>query len=428
MTNIKSNLFTWFVSLAFMTTVVGCQSSPVVQEENAPITLELWTLQLKSFEAIIQPMLNDFEAHHPNVSVRWVDVPFSQGEKRTLTALLSPTVPDVVNLNPDFAALLAYRGTLVDMNTAVPKAIQHTYLPVAWQAASMQLDKTASPITFGLPWYLTSSITFANKAILGSSTIPTTLEGVEVLARSLNKQHIGYYAVMPNLTQSGNGLKALFQAGLIDTTEPTQLAVQLEKPAVHRWIAHWVGLYQQGFIPAEALTEGPQAAVDRYQSGTLALMPAGANFLTMIEENAPEVYQNTTIAPQFLAVPSRRGFSEMLLVVPRKSQYPQLAVKLALHLTNAANQLALAKAAPVLPSIQSALSNPFFRQTATPIDKARAISATQLLATTQALPLHPRQKDINALSDRAFQSALLVTISVPAVVTQWQTDLRQLSP
>jgi putative chitobiose transport system substrate-binding protein len=292
----------------------------------------------------------------------------------------------------------------------------------------MQLDNAASPIRFGVPWYLTSSVTFANQTVLQGSPIPTTLKEVEALARRLNPKKTGHYAVLPNLTQSGNGLKALFQAGLIDTTEPSKLANQLNTPAVGRWISRWVLLYKQGLIPAEALTEGPQAAVDRYQSGTLALMPAGANFLTMVQENAPSVFKHTVIAPQFLALPSRRGFSEMLLVVPKKSQHRQLAVELALHLTNAANQLALAKSAPVLPSIQSALAAPFFKQTATPIDKARATSAAQLLATTQALPVHPRQKDINALADRAFQSALLGTMSVPAVVAQWQQGLTIISP
>ncbi|HPE95596.1 MAG TPA: flavin reductase, partial [Bacillota bacterium] len=41
------------------------------------------------------------------------------------------------------------------------------YLPVAWQAATLRQHQGGGhPLTFGLPWYITSSVTFYNKALL----------------------------------------------------------------------------------------------------------------------------------------------------------------------------------------------------------------------------------------------------------------------
>ena len=48
--------------------------------------------------------------------IKWVDVPFSEGEKRTLAAVMTDNPPDLINLNPDFSALLAQKGTLEEID------------------------------------------------------------------------------------------------------------------------------------------------------------------------------------------------------------------------------------------------------------------------------------------------------------------------
>ena len=71
-----------------------------------------WTLQMGDFAPYMNGVINDFEAQNPDIKIKWVDVPFSEGEKRTLAAILSNTPPDLINLNPDFSAILAQKGTL----------------------------------------------------------------------------------------------------------------------------------------------------------------------------------------------------------------------------------------------------------------------------------------------------------------------------
>ena len=71
-----------------------------------------WTLQMSDFSEYINGVISDFEAENPNIKIKWVDVPFSEGEKRTLASVLSDNPPDLVNLNPDFSATLAHKGAL----------------------------------------------------------------------------------------------------------------------------------------------------------------------------------------------------------------------------------------------------------------------------------------------------------------------------
>ena len=71
-----------------------------------------WTLQMSDFAPYITSVIKEFEFKNPNIKIKWVDVPFSEGEKRTLASVLSDNPPDLVNLNPDFSATLAQQTYL----------------------------------------------------------------------------------------------------------------------------------------------------------------------------------------------------------------------------------------------------------------------------------------------------------------------------
>ena len=76
-----------------------------MQEEK--ITIEFWTLQLSDFTPYMNSMIDEYEKSHPNIKIKWIDVPFSEGEKRVLASIMSNHVPDLVNLNPSFSSILA---------------------------------------------------------------------------------------------------------------------------------------------------------------------------------------------------------------------------------------------------------------------------------------------------------------------------------
>jgi putative chitobiose transport system substrate-binding protein len=385
---------------------------PRTGEGQEPVTLEFWTLQMQPFERLIRRQIAAYERQHPGVRVHWVDIPFSEAEKRTLTALLSPKAPDVINLNPDFSALLAARQALLDMEAAVPDTIRAQYLPVAWQASQL------SGRAFGIPWYLTSQVSFYNGRLLhlaGFQHPPATPADMARLGRALKSLPVPTYAVMPPLSENGYFLKYLYRMGV--PLILNQRAVFADHGAAGH-LKFWVDLYRGHLLPAESLTEGHRAAVDRYQAGTLAMMQAGPNFLKIVAENAPAVYRQTTIGPQLPTSPTGVvDFAAMVLVVPRQSRHPKEAVDFALYMTNADNQLALCREAPVLPSITSALKSGEImtpqRQTeegnaaADKIAEARRLSGEQLLRAQAAFPVHPRQHELNALMDFHVQSALL---------------------
>lgn len=43
-----------------------------------------WTLQMSDFAPYMNKVIKEFEAQNPQIKIKWVDVPFSEGEKELL--------------------------------------------------------------------------------------------------------------------------------------------------------------------------------------------------------------------------------------------------------------------------------------------------------------------------------------------------------
>ena len=98
----------FIITLLFLFT--GCTSKPSEK------VVTFWTLQMSDFAPYINNIISEYEETNPKVKIKWIDVPFSEGEKRTLAAVMTDSPPDLINLNPDFSALLAQKGTLWEID------------------------------------------------------------------------------------------------------------------------------------------------------------------------------------------------------------------------------------------------------------------------------------------------------------------------
>lgn len=384
---------------------LGCQQKPKTSA-NSKITLTFWTLQLQDFKTEIERLEKGFEKLHPEVDVVWVDVPFSEGEKKVLTSILSGNPPDVINLNPDFSALLANRNALLDLNDWLSETDKARYVPVGLKAC--QLTQNNHTQQFGLPWYLTTAVTYYNKNLLhkaGFKKPPKTLAQLKLLAQRLKQKKLGTALILP-ISQGGRFLKWLYQQDI--TLANTENQFDFAQPKSVEQLTYWKTLLDQGLIPKATVNVTFQDVLEQYQSGQVAMMVAGSSVLGNIQKNAPKVYQQTQVATQFpKSQLGRVDFATMLLAVPKQSKHPKLAVALSQYITQ--NTYGLSQLAPILPSTQADLKRPYFT-TITPKDvlsKTRVISAKQLLEAKEALQIHPQQKQLNAIMDYAVQSALL---------------------
>ncbi len=356
---------------------------------NAPKENELvfWTLQLGTFDKYINGIIQEFEQNNPDVKIKWVDVPYSEGEKRTLAALLTDNPPDLINLTPDFSAMAAQKSALFE----IPKEVMSAY------PSAMYPSLSYNGKFFAIPFYLTSAITFVNNDLLkksGINSLPKTYDDVFALAEKVKKS-TGYFAEMPTINENDTFLKILNKYGITPDNG-------LQSENATKLFERYKYLYQNNLIPKESLTQSHREALEKYMSGQIVFLQAGANFLNIVKENAPTVYANTSLAPQIVGSTGKYDFSLMNLIIPAKAKNKDTALKFALFLTNKQNQLELAKLTSVLPVNSEALADGYFKKSSTKEELARKISAEQIQNIGEGLKNTRNKKNIILLTNTAL--------------------------
>lgn len=351
-----------------------------------------WTLQMSDFSPYMNKVIKEFEEQNPEIKIKWVDVPFSEGEKRTLASVLSANPPDLINLNPDFSALLAQRGALYEIDE------QYTGQFNKHIINSLKYNGKL----YSLPWYATSAVTIYNKKLLSKSgaKMPETFEDLGKIAPII-KEKTGAYVLLPNITENDTMLRILNKYGV------TALNINSEQSI--KVFDYFKNLYEKDLIPKESVTQTHREALEKYMAEQIVFFQAGANFLNMIKENAPSTYKNTDVAPQITGKLGQNDFSLMNFVIPVRAKHKQEALKFALFLTNYENQLELVKLTNVLAVNEETLKDDFY----TTYDKndlmakARVISANQLYKIEPSFKTLKDQKEVNTIVNSAVQQILL---------------------
>ena len=368
----------------------------------------VWTLQMSDFSDYMNGVIKDFEKENPEIKIKWIDVPFSEGEKRTLASVLSDNPPDLINLNPDFTATLAQKGTLSEIDKN--KTTQFN------QGILKSLEYNGK--LYSIPWYATSAVTIYNKNLIEKAgvKVPQTYEEIGEIA-PLIKEKTGTYVFLPNITENDTMLKILNKYGVSSAnTITSNTSIQV--------FEFFKTLYAKDLIPKESVTQTHREALEKYMSGNIVLFQAGANFLTMIKENAPSIYKVTDVAPQITGKLGQNDFSLMNFIIPLKAKHKDEALKFALFLTNEQNQLKIAKLTNVIATNNKALQDDFYTKydESDLMAKARIISARQLDRVEPVFQSSRNQKDINNLINTAVQQVLLNKADTKTILEKTAKD------
>lgn len=372
-----------------------------------------WSLQMGTFDKYMNPLIREFEKENPNIKIRWVDVPYSEGEKRTLASILSSTPPDLVNLTPDFSSILAQKQALEYIDCKKLGIYNSQIIDTL-----KQNDKC-----YAVPFYATSSLTFYNTEILKQadiSKIPSTYFEMNKMALPI-KEKTGKYVTMPTLTENDTLLKILNKS---DINTPDKLISDKSIDIFNNYRY----LYQNDLIPKESITQNHQEALEKYMSGQLAFIQSGANFLNIVKENAPQIYKVTNVSNQLTGDTGKYDVSVMNLIIPAKAKHKDSALKFALFLTNSKNQVELAKLTTILPVNNEALNNKYFltyNQNDT-ISKARYLSAKQLKKLQKQVKFNNNHKEIITQLNSAIQQILLSKTPVEVTLKNTSENWKRL--
>ncbi len=382
-------------------------------QKNSNNEVVFWSLQMGTFDGYMKPLIAEFEKQNPDVKIKWIDVPYSEGEKRTLASILSSTPPDLVNLTPDFSSVLAQKQALEYIDCAKLKDYNKQI------TQSLMTDGKC----YAVPFYATSSLTFYNKDLLkkaGIKQVPKTYDELNLLA-PLIKQKTGAFVTMPTLTENDTLLKILNKSGInTPQTLTSDRSVKI--------FEGYRTLYQKDLIPRESITQNHQEALEKYMSGQLAFIQSGANFLNIVKENAPQVFNHTDVAPQFTGDNGKYDVSVMNLIIPVRAKHKDGALRFALFLTNKQNQIELAKLTTILPVNNLALKDDYFNSytDGDVIAKARVLSTKQLGNLQKNIRFENNHKEILTLLNTTVQQILLGNDDVKKILKSAAKDWKRL--
>lgn len=417
----------WGLFGLLLSWLVSCQSTPSNPTASGDKGgIQFWTMQLQpQFTPYFTELIGNFKTANPDITVKWEDVPWDAMQSKILTSISAKTAPDVVNLNPNFASQLAGKNAWLDLSSKVSPEVQKQYLPKIWQA------NTLNNLSFGIPWYLTTRVTIYNQDLLkkaGITTPPATYEELAKVAKTI-KDKTGKYAFFITFSpgDSGEVLESMVQMGVKLVDEQGKAA--FDTPEGLAAFKYWVDLYQQGLLPPEVLTQGHRHGVELYQSGSTALLSSGAEFLKTIEKNAPTIAKASAAAPQITGKTGKKNVAVMNLVIPRDSKRADEALKFALFVTNADNQLAFTQQGGTLPSNIEAIERYIAKlekeSSGSSVEQAKKVSAGQL---KDAEVLIPPMKNFNQLQKIIYenlQAAMLKQKTVEQAVKEsaeaWNT-------
>ena len=359
--------------------------------------------------------------------MRWTDVPWASVERKLLAAVFARTAPDLVNLNPPFAANLASKGGLLDLAGVLPPAAAAAYLPAIWDAGRQD------GVQFAIPWYLTARISMANRRLLEQAGVdhpPQHWDQLPAFAERVRRR-TGRYALFMTVVpdDSAELLETLVQMG-VKLLDPQRRAA-FDTAAGRQAFAFWTDLYRRGLLPREVVSQGYRRAIELYQSGDLALVATGPDFLRNLQTNAPGVAAVTTPSAPMTGSDGTANVAVMNLVVPKQSPVAAWAADFALFLTNANNQLRFANEARVLPSATAALEQ---LQAALQqeqgqaggerlVQRARLLSAEALERARVLVPATPGVKRLQAILYTQLQRAMLgqleSDVALATAATEW---------
>lgn len=315
------------------------------------VSLQTWALKPK-FTGYVQGVIAGFEKTYPGVKVTWLDQPGDGYDDKVLSQATSGTLPDVVNLPPDFALPLAKQGMLLDLSTA-DKTLEQTYVPGGLKAYQYEgIDGT-----YAYPWYLGTDVNYWNTKMLKANgldpkKLPTDFDSLLAQARILKKNSGGKDFMISRKPD----LRDLVNAGApIFNSDGTAFAFNTPDAAAE--VQKWADAYKEGLMPKDVLSSNYSGNANLYTAERTAWTTGSGDYLTALKDDNPSLVPVTVPTPAWGTPPLYvQGVS-----VSSKTKNKPAALALAKYITNAENQKAFAKEVPgIFPSTTASANDPYF--------------------------------------------------------------------
>ena len=153
-----------FLCLASLLTVSFCGCGPADRSgDSGDVEIEFWTIALgDAFADYINDMIERYEAEHPGVRVKWVDVSGGEVAEKFIASLVAGDPPDVANIY-DLPRFLEH-DVLSNLDELVSPEAKDKRIAAFWHGIGWYLGAN-----YALPWYSGVNMLWYNKEIFAKA-------------------------------------------------------------------------------------------------------------------------------------------------------------------------------------------------------------------------------------------------------------------
>ncbi|GAA2574310.1 sugar ABC transporter substrate-binding protein [Winogradskya consettensis] len=366
--------------LATLTLGLAACGSSDSSEDNGKIegkvTLQTWALTPK-FTDYLNEVIAGFKAKYPGTDVQLLDQPGDGYSDKVLSQAASNSLPDVVNLPPDFALPLAQQDLLVDVSKGGAD-LSATYVPGSIDAYKFK----GTDGVYGYPWYLNTDLDYWNKdkfakCGLDATKPPATTQELFAQAKVMHDACPDEFLMSrkPTIVDfTLAGIPILSEDGKKFVFNTDQAAALVDQ---------YRDAFKAGYMPPTVLNSDYLGNSKLFTEAKVAWSTGGATSLNDFQTDNPSLKGKITVSNALDTPPLFvQGLS-----VSKKSKNLATARALAEWVTNADNQNKFGHIVNVFPSTTASASDAYFsKDDGTEIGKARVLAFEELKTAKNLQP------------------------------------------
>lgn len=384
-------------------------------EITGSITFQTWSLT-PTFQEYLDGVIAAFVEEHPGASVTLQDQPGDGYADKVLTQASTNTMPDVINLPPDFALPLAQVGVLDNLEASDP-----TLRDVFVEGALAAYEFPGLEGIWSYPWYLNTDINYWNTELmtdcgLDPADLPTTEQDLFDQAQIYSENCTGSY-----LMSRAPGVEDFARAG-IDVINDEGTEFTFATPAAEAVLERWVTAYQDGLLPSSVLNDDYLGNSRMFTEGSVGWSTGGAPAYTAFVTDNPSL-EGKIVINEALDIPSLyvQGIG-----VAANSNNLATARAFAQFITNVDNQNDFAKIVSIFPSTIASAEDPYFSESDGTMAGDAKVLAFESLENAQALIPVQFNDAMGTILRQQISLALRGDISDEAALAAAQTQINSM--
>lgn len=345
--------------------------SSATGEVKGEITVQTWALTPK-FQPYLDKVIKGFQDKYPGTTVKLLDQPGDGYAEKVVSQASTNSLPDVVNIPPDFGVALAKAGALLDVSS-VDKDLDKTYVAGALNAFKYR----GQDGIYGLPWYLNTDISYWNgtqmtEAGLDPKKLPTTLDEQIAQAKTMHDNSGGKYFLMSDVPNSGDFVRAGVK---ILSDDGTKTAFASDSKA-EQLLQKYVDAYKAGYFPSSVLNNDYQGNSALFTKGQVAFTTGGGPAYNGFTKDNPSLANSIVTGP---ALNNEPPLYVQGLAIAKQSKNQATALAFAKYLLSPENQLEFGNLTNTFPSTLASATDPSLSKSdGTPSGDAKVLAFASL--------------------------------------------------